>query len=100
DDVTARELARDIVDPLERREIHFGLIRRGMHGQALEIISALSIAHRLMEECQLVAVQGDKLLQPISRSSFGLPRHDQMHRHGIEKLIGKMNSGKWLTRVD
>src|SRR5437773_10088416 len=92
DDVTACELARDIVDPIERSEIHFGLIRRGMNGQSLQMISELWIAYRLMEECKLVAIQGDKLLQPISRSSFGLPRHDQMHRHGIrseERRVGK-----------
>src|SRR6266568_4023834 len=92
DNVTARELARDIVDPIERREIDFGLIRRGTSGQFLQMISQLSIANRLIDESKLVAIQGDKLLQPISRSSFGLLRHDQVHRHCIEKLIRKMNS--------
>src|SRR5439155_25958984 len=100
DDVTARELARDIVDPIERSEIHFGLIRRRPSRQFLQMISQLSIAYRLIEDCKLIAIQGDKLLQPISRSSFGLPRHDQMHRHGIEKFIGKMNSDKCLERID
>src|SRR5205823_1670868 len=100
DDVTARELARDILDPIERRGIDFGLIRRRPNRQFLQVISQLSIAYRLIEECKLVAIQGDKLLQPINRSSFGLPRHDQMHRHGIEKFIGKMNSDKCLERID
>src|SRR5204863_9294719 len=84
DDVTARELARDIVDPIERSEIHFGLIRRGMNGQSLQMISEVWIAYRLMEECKLIASQGDKLRHPISRSSVGLPCHDQMHGHVFE----------------
>src|SRR5205823_13979557 len=50
DDVTARELARDIVDPIERSEIHFGLIRRRPSRQFLQMISELWIAYRLMEE--------------------------------------------------
>src|SRR5206468_2516863 len=78
DDVTARELARDILDPIERRGIDFGLIRRRPNRQFLQVISQLSIAYRLIEECKLVAIQGDKLLQPIGRSSFGLLRHDQV----------------------
>src|SRR5436189_6377804 len=80
DDVTARELARDILDPIERSEIHFGLITCETNGQLLQVLSQLSTVNRLIDECKLVAIQGDKLLQPISRSSFGLPRHDQVLR--------------------
>src|SRR5438067_5548745 len=57
DNVTARELARDIADPIERSEIHFGLITRGTNGQLLQVISELSIAYRLIDECKLVACQ-------------------------------------------
>src|SRR5436190_21260631 len=98
--VAVRELARDILEPIERRGNDFRLITRGSHRQFLQVILQLSIANRLIEECQLVACQDDKLLQPIGRSSFGLLRYDQMHRHGIEKFIRKMNSGKWLKRLD
>src|SRR6266513_4283350 len=64
DDVTARELARDILNPIERGEIHFGLIRRGTSGQFLQMISQLSIVNRLMEECEFLAAQGDKFFPP------------------------------------
>src|SRR2546428_13205717 len=90
DNVTAHEFARDILDPIERREIDFRLITRRPSGQFLQMISELSIANRLMEKCEFVACQVDKCFQPIGRSSFGLLRHDQVNRHGIEKFTGKM----------
>src|SRR6266480_2921130 len=65
DDVTARKLARDILDPIERREIDFGLIRRGTSWQLSQVISEFSIVCRLIDECKLVVIQGDKFFQPI-----------------------------------
>src|SRR6266699_3810365 len=65
DDVTARQLARNILNPIERVEIHFGLIRGRASGQFSQMISKLSIVNRLMEECEFVAIQADKFFQPI-----------------------------------
>src|SRR5437762_13998012 len=39
DDVTARQLARDIPNPIERDEIHLGLVRRRASGQFLQMRS-------------------------------------------------------------
>jgi len=68
------------------------------------MIAQRLIRYRLIDESEHVVVQGDKFFQPCAfRLGAKAPptlRDDQVHRHGVEKLVGKMNSDKWLKRID
>src|SRR5437868_14698689 len=102
--VTAIEFARYVVDPIECREVNFGLVIRRAHGQFLQMIAQRSFRNRLIDEYEHVAIQRDKFFQPCAfRRGAELPptfRDDQVRWHGIEKLVGKMNSYKWLKHID
>ena len=65
----------------------------------------LRLNNRLVNENQSIAIEGDTKLGPIRLSALVRTgpergRSDQMNRHRIEQLIGKMNSGKGGERLD
>ncbi len=98
------EFARYVVDPVECREVYFGLVTSGPRRRFLQMIAQRLIGNRLINEYEYVAVQRNKFFQPCAfRLGAKAPptlRDDQVHRHGVEKLVGKMNSDKWLNRID
>ena len=64
------------------------------------MVSQFSIAYRLINKCKYGAIQRDKFFPPSGRPGLGFARHNQMHRHGIEQFIGKMNSSERLERIN
>src|SRR5260370_19885281 len=102
--ITALKFVRQIVDPIGRSEVYFGLVIRGLRRQFLQMIAQLLIGNWLIDECERVAVKRDKFFQPytLCRGAKAPPpfRDDQVHRHGIEELVREMQSGKWIERID
>src|SRR6266478_5224226 len=101
--VTAFQFCREIVDPIKRSEVDFGFVAGRSRRQLRDERSQSRIDNRLLDKCKLIITPADKFFVPL-RSSAGAGHRpaatDQMHRHGIEQLVGKMNAGKWFERID
>jgi hypothetical protein len=91
--VTAIEFARCVVDPVGCREVYFGLVTGGPHGQFPQMLAQLLIGNRLVEECESVAVESNKFFQPCAFRLGAKPpptlQDDQVHRHGVESSLEK-----------
>ena len=95
----ALQLRREIVDPIERREIDLCFVAGRPHRQ----ICQPRLRGRLFDKDKLIITPAHKFFVPLRFSGGAGHRPaatDQMHRHGIEQLVGKMNAGKWLERID